>query len=323
VDRLGTELREDEALLGRVRAVAAAVLSQHGDDLTLAHPTNGWVNPGWISNRYVVRVGLVPAQRRLHREAAVGDALPPAVGYPEVVAVGALDGHEYLLTRRVQGTNLSEAWSTLTPTERADALRQLWELAACVHSTPLHALSDTDLSSSPFYPDSLADAAVALNSIYTAGLLTEDETGSLLAQVERFFDDRPTAPNVLNHGDLHIGNALWRRQEIVSLLDFEFAVIAPMELDLNELGKHVFGPSDANGNGFAGHGEQQAVSDIASGLPVDATLLTGFSILLESWFTRRELGRRTPDEVRATDSCRRLVALADGEGGYLAPMLPG
>jgi len=321
VDGLDPEMRKDEALLDRVRAVAVAVLKRHGDDLALAQPTNGWVNPGWLTDRHAVRVGLVPTQRRLHREAAVGRALPPEVGYPEIVDVGVIDGHEYLLTRRIEGTDLAAVWGTLTPTVRADALRQMWDFADAVHRTPLGALKVAELGSSPFYADTPVDAFAALNAVHAAGLVTTNEASSLTAQVERFYALRPNAPSVLNHGDLYIGNALWNGREVVSLLDFEFAVTAPMELDLNELAKHVFGPDTAHEDESSLTPEQRTLRAVASRLQLDVPLLVGYSILLETWFTRRELNRRTPDEVRSTDSYQRLVALADGEGGYLAPML--
>ena len=261
-DDLDPELRANPALLGRVRAVAAKVLRDHGDDLGTARPTDGWVNPGWVSDRYVVRVSLVPDRSRLHREAAIGGSVPSAVGYPEIVDVGVVEGHEYLVTRRIEGTNLSQAWDILTRPQRANALEQLWEVAEVVHRTPLHHFPDVDLSSTPFYADSLTTAMPAMEVVHRAGLLTASEVESLLSQLERFFDARQAAPLALNHGDLYIGNALWDGMRIVSLLDFEFAVAAPIELDFNELAKHVFGPT-SDRNGPLLNVEQRAVSDLS------------------------------------------------------------
>lgn len=94
-----------------------------------------------------------------------------------------------------------------------------------------------------------------------------------------------------------------------------------MELDLNELAKHAFGPPSENGDRSRTDAEERAVIDVAANLPINTTLFLGYSILLESWFTRRSLPGLSPEEVRATDSCQRLVALADGEGRHLAPLL--
>lgn len=321
LDALDPALRQDKARLDQVRAVAAEVLHRLGSDVARAEPTSGWVNAGWIVDRYVVRVSLMPEQSNLHREVAVANVLPPEVGYPEVLDVGVLGGHEYVVTRRLSGTNLAELWPTLEPAERADALSQLWDLAVIVHRIPLCDLGSANVESSPFYANSLRQVTSALVSMQEQGVLTDRETASLLRHVERFFDTVGGASHVLNHGDLHIGNALWEGGKIVSLLDFEFAVTAPVELDLNELAKHAFGPASASADLSRTEAEKRAVIDVVAGLPVNEALLLGYSILLESWFTERSLSGLSAEEVRATDSCQRLVALADGEGGHLATLL--
>jgi aminoglycoside phosphotransferase len=73
----------------------------------------------------------------LLREAHVAAALPTTVGYPEIVDVGVLGGHEYLLTGRIPGISVSRAWPTLSGDERAEALKQLWALAENVHRVAL------------------------------------------------------------------------------------------------------------------------------------------------------------------------------------------
>jgi len=322
IDRLDPALRHDQALVEHARTVAAEVLSRLGSDFEEAEPTGGWVNPGWTLDRYVIRVSLLPDDSSLQREAALAGALPPEVGYPEILDVGVLAGHEYVVTRRLPGANLAEVWPRLEPAERADALIQLWRLAVLVHRTSLGDLRSLDLRSSPFYADSFAEAAGALEAIQEQGALTTSEGANLLAHTERFFNAIDDAPHVLNHGDLHIGNALWDGNEIVSLLDFEFAVVAPMELDLNELAKHAFGPPGVNPDPWT-KPEQKAVIDVVADLHINTALLLGYSILLESWFTKRSLRGLTPEQVRATDSCQRLVALADPQGGHLADLLQG
>src|SRR5205085_6742211 len=44
----------------------------------------------------------------------------------------------------------------------------------------------------------------------------------------------PVVEQVVNHGDLALMNALWDG-EVVALLDFEFAVLGPVEIDLCRL----------------------------------------------------------------------------------------
>ena len=58
----------------------------------------------------------------------------------------------------------------------------------------------------------------------------------------------PLVEQSVNHGDLALMNALWDSGEVIALLDFEFAVLGPVEIDLcrlvcearvSEEGQHV------------------------------------------------------------------------------------
>jgi scyllo-inosamine 4-kinase len=322
MDPLAPELRQDPVLLAHIAEVAASVLRTHGDDLQECGPTGGWVHPGWMSDRFVIRVGLVPGKTDLRREARIAATLPAEVGYPEVVESGVLHGHEYMVTRRIAGTSVSSAWPTLGGRERADALRELWALAEHVHQVNLSDVEGMDVTSSPFYAQSLGVAVGSLEDLGRARILSERQIDNLVVQLQEFYDEVGSAQAVLNHGDLYIGNAIWDGSRVVSLVDFEFAVIAPVELDLNELAKHVFGPVDAVGDQAIVLGPaRRAVLDAAVALPVRASLLKGYAVLLESWLASREIGRRSIETVRTLESCSRLVALADEDGGHLAPLL--
>ncbi len=49
-----------------------------------------------------------------------------------------------------------------------------------------------------------------------------------------YYRAAPVVEQVVNHGDLALMNALWDG-EVVALLDFEFAVLGPVEIDLCRL----------------------------------------------------------------------------------------
>lgn len=135
---------------------------------------------------------------------------------------------------------------------------------------------------------------------------------------------------MLNHGDLSLENALWDGSRLVALLDFEYAVMAPVDLDLNELLKIAYaaqGPHDAvpgpGGNGR--RGLQEAITEIAVNTPGTgrrADLLIGYSVQLETWLTEDQLAKRDrTDPIQEWKSYQLLSALAGGSGGYLAPVL--
>ena len=147
--------------------------------------------------------------------------------------------------------------------------------------------------------------------------------------LDRFWGAVPAAPCVLCHGDLTLDNAVWHAGQVVSLLDFEFAVMAPVQLDLDHLVKCTFGPEDAAHLPSATHlqGTQrlrQVVEKIARPIlaqPGGRDLLVGYAILLELWLL--ELWLAHPDGeglLEQWDPLRRLHSLADGTGGYLAPL---
>jgi scyllo-inosamine 4-kinase len=60
--------------------------------------------------------------------------------------------------------------------------------------------------------------------------------------LDRFWAALPSTPKVLNHGDLGKVHVLWHDGKVLSLVDFEFAVIGPVEIDLNEISKFAFAP---------------------------------------------------------------------------------
>jgi hypothetical protein len=160
------------------------------------------------------------------------------------------------------------------------------------------------VTSSPLYAESLDDATASVRALRLVGLLSERQTDSLIAQVREFFDDALSAEAVLNHGDLWIGNAIWDGTRVVSIVDFEFAVIAPVELDLNELAKHAFGPSDTiDDEQSVLLPRRQAVVDIATRLPVRASLLTGMP-----FFWRRGSPGARSTNARSTTSGRWTAA---------------
>jgi hypothetical protein len=116
VDHLAPALRVDPDLIAAATAAAGDVLRRHGEDLASAEPTQGWMHPGWMSRRLVVRVGLIPGDTGLRKEAQVAAVLSPAIGYPDIVEVGLQEVREYLVTRRLPGMSLSTAWPTLSST---------------------------------------------------------------------------------------------------------------------------------------------------------------------------------------------------------------
>lgn len=242
------------------------------------------------------------------------------VGYPPVVDAGVRDGHEWVLTRRVPGENLEEVWPKLDAAARSRAVEQLWQRARHVHRVDVAAAAPHARARSPFFPETPAQAAEALERLVSAGGLTPAEAEGLGRTLDRFWAALPQAPVALNHGDLCTPNTLWHDGEVVALLDFEFAVVAPVAIDLNEIVKLAFGPGDqAERAPLQAAVRRVAASalDVAGGPDV----LVGYSVMLEMWVLENELTADDPDESDRADAAAMLAAFAEGDGGYFAPLL--
>ncbi|PRX98966.1 phosphotransferase family protein [Allonocardiopsis opalescens] len=298
--------------------VAAEVLAARGLGLADASPGRGWTNATWLTREFVVRVARRPGPADLVREASLAALLPAEVGYPEIVDLGVAHGHEWVITRRIPARNLEDAWPKLSARQRADALEQVWSRVEHVHRVDLATAAAHARPRSPFFPATAAEAAARLDRLRAAGLLSGAQAAALGEAMDRFWAALPAAPAVLNHGDLGMCNALWRDGRVVSVLDFEFAVVAPLAVDLNEILKFAFAPSEGDGP------VREAAMGIArTALPASGgtDVLLGYAIMLESWLTENELAADPADGPADPEPHRLLTSLADGGGGHLAPLL--
>ena len=292
----GADRQRDPALVKKLLALAGEILAEYGIDFSTARRAGGWTNATWVvDGKVALRLATAPGRDNLRREARVARLLPAEVGYPEVLATGVTAGHEWMLARAVAGVNLGECWPELSWAERTRAARQLWARTRAVHTVSAAAVRGI-VREQPFFNGSPAEGFDALEFAAARRLFSAEEVGLLQNGMERFWQVRESAHCVLVHGDLTGENALWspERGEVISLLDFEYAVSAPVEMDLNELLKIGFAPReepdplpDPAGDGL--RLLQDAVLEMAapvldhSGGP---DLLRGYAILLELWLLR-------------------------------------
>ena len=85
-----------------------------------------------------------------------------------------------------------------------------------------------------FIPATPDDAAAAADRVSAELGLTDAEQSRLHEIIGDYYRLAPLVEHVVNHGDLALMNALWDG-EVVALLDFEFAVLGPVEIDLCRL----------------------------------------------------------------------------------------
>ncbi|MGA5168287.1 MULTISPECIES: phosphotransferase family protein [Streptomyces] len=309
--------------------VAAEVFRRHGADFATARRAAGWTNATWIGGGIAVRVAGSAAARDLVRECRLAALLPLDVGYPTVLDSGAIRGFEWVVTREIAATSLDDAWASLDGERRVTATRRLWERARAVHRVDPAAAAPVARPRNPFYATTFDEADAALGRLRATGVLTTGERRRLGAALERHWAALPAALRVLNHGDLSPVNALWDGTDVVSLLDFEFAVLAPVQLDLNELVKMACAPPGPDAGSTARERAdrallQEAVAELARPfLRTDAEvdLLVGHSVQLEAWGLERELAKPGRKAYQEWEPYRMLVAWAHADSGYYAPVL--
>ena len=136
-----------------------------------------------------------------------------------------------------------------------------------------------------------------------------------------YYRAAPVVEQVVNHGDLALMNALWDG-EVVALLDFEFAVLGPAEIDLCRLVCEALVSEDGHEH-RPGCRRCRVRHRSSRWDPVHGrALLHGAAVLdqlrdLEIWLARG----RTEDRFEDWRPDRLLTGLLDAEGGYLAPAL--
>jgi aminoglycoside phosphotransferase (APT) family kinase protein len=299
--------------------LAAAIFCRHGVDFSEARRASGWTNAVWFTHELVLRLSTRKEDPRLIDEAALSACFPPEVGAPRVIEWGREQGHAWTLACRVPGKSLGEAWDGLDAGSRAAALKEVWAKARAIHSVSLQALPMNISRRAWFNSVDPQEAEDGLARVTRQELLSPTEAAELRINLERLWEALPAAACVLCHGDLTLDNAIWHEGQVTALLDFEFAVLAPVQLDLNQWVKVAFGPEPPVTNVL-----WQTVKEAARLIlkrPEERVLLSGYAILLELWKLEDYLAHPEGEgPVEQWDPLRRLRALADGGGGYLAPL---
>lgn len=242
-----------EAARARFEAlVRGADLDLVGDpELVTSYSNDAWYVRSASAGEAVLRVCWIGDRERLLREAAVGQRLPPEVGYPTVLASGSLTLAEepltWMLSRRLEGTTLRAAWPELDPGQReralADVARPLRALHAWRPPAEVAALLGPPPPSDD--PSTIIGRSILPLPLYRVRHLVRpaaDRAGDHRAVVEDSWgwlvDHADLLPrlddpaDVITHGDLHLDNVWWDGRRVTGLLDLEWVRWAPAWTDL-------------------------------------------------------------------------------------------
>jgi aminoglycoside phosphotransferase (APT) family kinase protein len=224
--------------LGEVRSVERL----GGGQINAAYQVNG---------EWVLRVR--PAGKdgaAFRKEQALFEWLRGRVPVPEVIALeesGEPLGAAYLICRRVPGESLARVWVRAEARQREWLLGQLAALLRTLHEVSFPAcgeLAGGELRPAESWRSYLDERLRRRLGIVRA---LPGAPHGLLDAVEAFA--RRAAPALeagagrLVHRDLHFGNVLVEETRITGLLDFEAALAAPPDYELDQLARFLRWPS--------------------------------------------------------------------------------
>ena len=212
---------------------------------------HGWSNRAWIGADVVVRVSSGRLRRSLDHEAAVCRGLGDAgFAVPEPVAHGLVRDvdddvdpqAEWLISRRLPGETLADAWPDLGPGQRRTAGEDLGRFLRSLHR-------DADLTLAPPWwveahePSGYHNAyrphvGIAVDMAHGAASLPFADQG-MLDKVAALLDERlhcfADDEMVFTHGDVHGHNLLLdpATGRLTGVLDWEGAHPAAPDLELD------------------------------------------------------------------------------------------
>jgi aminoglycoside phosphotransferase (APT) family kinase protein len=312
-----TDTKERRVLM-KVEKIASHIFEMYGLSFETASRAGGWTNAVWLNGDLALRLSLKKDTDRIRREVQLSLMFPSIVGYPVNISTGVIEGYEWSISKRIKGINLSEAWPGLTWAERTNAIKQIREIIQGVHAVDTSKVKDLS-SRNPWYSSLDAYETLSRFKYYSEeGIFTSEQVEALLEILKRFWNKLPTAPHVLNHGDITMDNLLWCEGRIVSLMDFEHSVITPSELDLQSLiNLALFSQENNLANDCNIQEYLQYKNDVIELIrPMltnshSADLILGFAILYRQRFL--EFWLEDPrGELEKLDAYNKLCSLADG-----------
>lgn len=217
-------------------------------DLVARH---GWSNRAWIGDDVVVRVSTGRLDGSLSHEAEVCEALASAgFAVPRPIATGPMravspgESGEWLISERLPGETLADAWPDLGPAQRRRAGHDLGDFLHALHRdaaldlapawwTQAHEPSGYHNAYRPRVRVAVEMATAAKALPFADEPLLDDVIAFLSERLPRFVDDT----TVFTHGDVHGHNLLLEPAtgRLTGVLDWEGAHLAAPDVELDML----------------------------------------------------------------------------------------
>jgi scyllo-inosamine 4-kinase len=308
--------------------IAKEIFKQYGLDFhTFKRSESGWTNAVWLNNDFALRLSLTKDSDRIRREVELSKLLPVEIGYPENIMTGVNDGYEWSLSKKIPGRVLSEVWVSLKWDERFLAVKQIIDIVNHIHSIDVNKAEFLTKKTAWYNEFSKEDSISGIENYVRQKFLTVEQGRQMNKILNSFYGKHFTSKPVLNHGDITMDNILWHDGNIVSLMDFEHAVIAPPELDVRSLVNLVLLKEDdkilTRDDSIEIHEYLDGVLELLKPMcsrSESNDLILGYSILF--WQRFFEFWLEEPDgDIKQCGAYVRLCSLINGDKGYLSYIL--
>jgi aminoglycoside phosphotransferase len=202
-----------------------------------------------IDGEFVLRIGAREgALARLSRETELMRSLVGEIPVPEILAFGQQEGRVYQVQRFVPGKKLYLVWKDLSPAAQDSIAAELAGYLKRLNRRPFANFGNADDENLPArsWSDFLsADFQHTLDEIKALNIRMVP--GFIELAVDYFEAHRSVLQDgvpVLIHGDLTLVNILVDQGKISALLDFEHAMRAPMDYELEATEAFCLYPND-------------------------------------------------------------------------------
>ena len=318
--------------MDKFEEIAEDIFRSHGLSFDTAERATGWTNAVWINNGCVLRLSKTRGSDRIRREAERSKALPALVGYPKVIATGITDdGYEWCLSERAPGQVLSSVWDGLDWVKKAKAIKQIIMIMDGVHSVDVSKVERLTLRVAWYNTFDKARSFADIERYITDKIFTRGQGLILRDILENFYECKDAAAPVLCHGDITPDNLLWHEGDVVSLLDFEHAVIAPRLLDIHSLVNMALVPYDEAASKdviLFTETKPEIKNYVAEMIALfkpylstqsDKDLFVGYNVLFRQRFLESWLENHTnQNDIEQCDAYQKLLSFCDGRAGYLS-----
>jgi len=326
------EMCEDNFNEEKHRNIALNIFKQYNMNFHTAERAGGWTNAVWLNGDYALRLSKERGSDKIHRETERAKTFPSSVGYPKNIAVGISEGYEWSLSERIQGKVLSSVWDSFSWIEKTAAVKQIFNIMASVHSVAVKNVEHLTLKTAWYNAFDRNSSLAGIKRYVSKKLFTQKQGDVLHDILERFYRWNASVTPVLCHGDITTDNLLWHDGNVVSLLDFEHAVIAPCQLDIHSLVNLALIPYDEHTSKHVvllNIEEQEIQNYVAEITPLfkpflakqsDKDLFVGYNVLFRQRFFEFWL-KNPKGDIEQCDAYQMLLSISNGNNGYLSKLL--